>query len=390
MRRLYLDNAATTFPKPEPVCVAVDQYQRQSGAAVGRGSTPRALAAARVVERARSGLARLLGQVPADRFVFGFSGTDLLNLALQGLALQPGDKVLYTALEHNSVLRPLHHLRAERGIELIEVPATAQGTVTVDAFRVALSARPRLAVFSHASNVSGALLPVHDLVELCRRSGAWTLMDACQSAGQVPFSLRDCPVDLWVASGHKHLLGPLGTGVLYLREGLEASLRPLRLGGTGSQSESEQQPETLPHKYEAGNLNAPGLHGLAAALDWIADRGVETLWRHDQELTAQLLDGLKRIPQLGLHGPPAGPDRLGVVSLSFPGLDPQELATIWEQSFGIETRAGLHCSPRAHHALGTLSAGGTVRLSLGPFTTADDITHVLDNLGEFTAAMSGL
>jgi cysteine desulfurase family protein len=390
LRRLYLDNAATTFPKPEPVYAAVDNYQRQSGGAVGRGSTARALAASRVVERARASLARLLGQVPSERFVFGYSGTDLLNQALQGLPLQPGDKVVYTALEHNSVLRPLHQLRVERGIELIEVPATPQGTVTVDAFRAALAGGPRLAVFSHASNVSGALLPVHDLTELCRQAGAWTLLDACQSAGQVPCSLRDCPVDLWVASGHKHLLGPLGTGVLYLREGMEANLRPLRLGGTGSHSESEQQPETLPHKYEAGNLNAPGLHGLAAALDWIGEQSVEQLWRHDQERTAQLLNGLEGIPQLVLHGPPAGPDRLGVISLSFPGLDPQEMATILDQSFGIETRAGLHCSPRAHQALGTLSAGGTVRLSLSPFTTADDITHVLASLQEFATGMASL
>jgi len=383
LRRCYLDNAATTFPKPEVVYDAVDQYQRLSGASPGRGVSAAVLSASQVVSRCRSDLARLLGLGQPERLVFGFSGTDLLNTAIQGL-LQPGDRVLYTALEHNSVLRPLHELCFRLDLKLVEVPASHLGTVSADAFREALESRPRLAIFSHASNVSGAILPIHDFVDLCVRSGTLTLVDACQSAGHFPFSLSDCPVDLWVSSGHKHLLGPPGTGVLYLRDGLEERVRPFRFGGTGQESQSELQPAGLPQRFEAGTLNAPGLHGLAAAVEWIRTQTLSSLYTHEQRLTQQFLEGLARLPRVTLHGPPLGVPRLGLVSISLTGLDPQESAIILEQSFGIETRAGLHCSPRAHQALGTLAKGGTLRFSFGPFTTPHDIDHALQALAALT------
>ena len=385
MSRLYLDNAATSYPKPATVWEAVENYQRHLGAAVGRGGYNTSQTVGHIVQRARYRLAELFRAESSDRIVFGFNGTDVLNQALHGL-LRSGDRVVTTQLEHNSVIRPLHDLQHRLGIGLTQVPATTQGGVCIDAFREALACRPRLVALLHASNVSGAILPLADLATLAREAGALVLVDAAQTAGHVPIDLGTLPIDLLACSGHKGLLGPLGTGVLYVRPGIEEQLRPCRQGGTGSASETETQPSTLPDKFEAGNHNAPGLCGLDAGVGWVLEHSPQSLHQHERDLTAQLIAGLRDLPGVTLYGPPADEDRVGVLSLTLSGWDPQELAATLDQSFGIEVRAGLHCAPGAHRALGTLAGGGTVRFSVGAFTLPTDIEAVIAAVGQIAGA----
>jgi selenocysteine lyase/cysteine desulfurase len=213
------------------------------------------------------------------------------------------------------------------------------------------------------------------------------LVDAAQTAGHLPINLRDLPIDLFASPGHKGLLGPLGTGVLYLRPGIEARLGSLRQGGTGTRSEDDVQPDSLPDKYESGNHNAPGLAGLEAAVSWLTERSISAIQQHEQALIGQLLEGLVRIPGVRQFGPASAEGRVGVVSVAVAGVDPQTVAAILDQTFGIEVRSGLHCAPGAHRAIGSFESGGTVRLSVGPFTTADDIEAAIEALGQISSSI---
>jgi cysteine desulfurase/selenocysteine lyase len=374
VQRIYLDNAATSFPKPRSVIDAVERGLRDEGAAEGRSATRAALRVHEVVARCRERAARLLGAKQPERIIFTFNGTDSLNLALHGM-LRPGDHVVTSAVEHNSVLRPLRNLR-DRGVEVSYVAADGEGRVNPDDVQRLLRKNTRLVALVHASNVTGTIQPIDHVGEIARAAGALFLVDAAQTAGHLPIDVSRSPIDLLAAPGHKGLLGPLGTGILYVRPGVETQLQSVRQGGTGSHSEDDLQPERLPDKYESGNQNVPGLFGLEAALAWIEERTVAELRRHDRELTQQLLAALTGIKGLRIYGPQSPDDRVGVVSVTLDGFDPQELATILDTSFGIETRAGLHCAPGLHRCLGTFDRGGTLRMSVGPFTTEADIQAV--------------
>lgn len=383
MLRIYLDNAATSFPKPAAVYEAVDRAQREVGAAEGRSATRAATDVHRVVERCRQRTARLLGAERPEQIIFTFNATDSLNLALHGL-LRPGDHVVTSAIEHNSVLRPLRHL-ADRGVTVSYVPADSEGRVNPDDVKCALQPRTRLVALLHASNVTGAIQPIDQFGEIARLAGVLFLVDAAQTAGHVPIDVSRSPIDLLACAGHKGLLGPLGTGILYVRPGVEEHLQSVRQGGTGTNSEDDRQPDRLPDKYEAGNHNVPGLFGLEAALGWLEQRTVADVSRHEGQLTARLLDGLAKVARLRVHGPKAVEGRVAVVSVSLEGMDPQELAAVLDDSFGIETRAGLHCAPGAHRCLGTFSAGGTLRLSPGAFTTEAEIDAALAALRQIAS-----
>lgn len=392
MSRIYLDNAATTFPKPESVYVAVDRYQRHNGAPVGRGAYRSSLEITSIVQRCRSKLAELLGAEGPERILFTCNATDSLNLALHGL-IGPGDHVVTSTIEHNSVLRPLRALRERLGVEVTYVAADGAGRVDPDEFRRAMTPRTKLVALMHASNVTGGIQPIAEVGAAARAAGALFLVDAAQTAGHVPIDLRQLPVDLLACAGHKGLLGPLGTGVLYIRPGVETRLASQRQGGTGTRSEDDRQPESLPDKYESGNHNAPGIVGLEASCSWLLERGVASLAAHERSLTGLLWDGLRGISAVKLFGPPPGDgaaagDRVGVVSLAIDDLDSHDVATILDQRFGIEVRAGLHCAPGVHKALGTLARGGTVRLSVGPFSTEQDIDAALVALREIAASVA--
>lgn len=376
-RRIYLDNAATTFPKPEVVYAAVDNYNRRVGAAIGRGAYRAAIDATAVAGRCRKKIAELLGAESPDRIAFTFNGTDSLNLALYGL-LKSGDHVVTSAIEHNSVLRPLAALRQRLGIEVTQVGANAAGLTDPTAFKQALRPNTKLVALIHASNVTGAIQPVADVGQIARAAGAVFLVDAAQTAGHLPIDLMDSPIDLLACPGHKGLLGPLGTGILYVRPGIESQLASVRQGGTGTRSEEETQPESLPDKYESGNHNAPGLAGLEAAATWLLERGVAAIHHQEQAAIGQLLQGLAEIPGVKLFGPARTAARVGVVSLAIDQVDPQDIAAILDQTFGIEVRAGLHCAPGAHRAIGSFGTGGTVRFSVGPITTVDEISSAID------------
>ncbi|MEZ6065404.1 MAG: aminotransferase class V-fold PLP-dependent enzyme [Planctomycetaceae bacterium] len=383
--RIYLDNSATSWPKPRGVYDAVDRWQRESGVAVGRSGTRQGMELGRIVDRCRRRAAELLGAPDSRRIVFGFNGTDSLNLAIHGL-LRAGDRVVTTHTEHNSVLRPLESLRASHGVQTRFIDSRPDGVIELDSLRSELADQPRLVIVNHVSNVTGAIQPIDEVIQLSHAAGAKVLVDAAQSAGHLPIDVSALAVDLLACSGHKGMLGPLGTSILYVAEGNETELAPVRQGGTGTSSEAVTQPIGLPERYESGNQNAPGLVGLDAALGWLLETGVEAIRAHEQELVTQLIAGLTPLPGLRIDGPANIRERTGVVSLTVDGYDPRELAALLDSEFGIEVRAGLHCAPRMHAVLGTLERGGTVRLSPGPFTSAADIAATIEAFAQITSS----
>jgi cysteine desulfurase / selenocysteine lyase len=386
MMRIYLDNAATSFPKPESVYSAVDHYQRQIGAAIGRGAYREAIEAQRMVARCRQRAATLLGAECPDQIVFTFNGTDGLNLALLGLC-RPGDHVITSPFEHNSVLRPLRWLNEHRGIGVTIVDPGPNGRIDPTEVRANLRPTTRVIAIQHASNVTGTLQPIDDIAEIARKAGVFSVVDAAQTAGHRPIDVARQPFDVLVCPGHKGLLGPLGTGLVYLRPGIEESLACYRLGGTGTQSEDDRQPDEMPDRYEAGNHNAPGLAGLEAGLEHLQDMTVAAVQRHEAELTDRLLARLREIPRVTVFGHDSSVDHVGVVSFNVEGFAPQEASSILDESFGVQSRAGLHCAPGVHRWLGTLETGGTVRFSVGLFTTVAEVEHAIASVRDLAGAL---
>jgi len=386
--RIYLDNAATSFPKPEPVVRAVTEYMTQCGVAAGRGSSRRATALDGRIATGRAALARLWNAESPREILFTFNGTDSLNLAIHG-CLRSGDHVITTELEHNSVLRPLRMWEAERNVTVTILPPEEDGRISPARLVSALRPHTRLVVLTHASNVTGAVQPIGAVGELLRaRPDVLFLVDAAQTAGHIPIDVQQSRIDLLCCSGHKGLLGPLGTGVVYLRASRVSEVRSFRQGGTGSQSESLDQPSDSPDKYESGNPNAAGLVGLAAAVEWIHVQGVEAIAARAAELVGQLYEGLSANPRVRILSPdPALVPNAGVISFVVDGIDPRVTATLLDAHFGIEVRAGLHCAPLVHRSWGTLETGGTVRASVGPLTTATEIDALLTALLMITTAM---
>lgn len=384
MPRIYLDNAATSFPKPEAVYAAMDRYNRELGVPLGRGAYAQAVEVQSTIHRCRRRAAELLGAESPERIVFTLNATDSLNLALHGL-LGPGDHVVTSVVEHNSVLRPLRELQQRCGTQVTYVDCDNAARIDPASIRTALRPETKLIAVTHASNVTGTIQPIAELGEIARRADVLLLVDAAQTAGHLPVDLSRLPIDLLACAGHKGLLGPLGTGLLYVRPGVEERLRSLRQGGTGTRSEDDAQPETLPDKYEPGNHNVPGLVGLEAGLGWLQETGVEAVHARETELTGRLLEGLRSLDRITLFGPDAPQERTGVVSLTVAGYEPQIVATILDEHFGIQARAGLHCAPRIHGRLGTLQSGGTLRLSVGPFTTQEHVDDAVRALREIAA-----
>ncbi len=380
--RIYLDNAATTWPKPEAVYQAVDEYQRRIGCSPGRSTYADALAADRVVLEARLAVARWLRVGQADHVLFAFNGTDALNTALRGM-IRPGDHVVTTIADHNSVLRPLRWLAEQYGVRVDYVACDSEGFVELDALRSKLNRATRLVAVNHGSNVTGTLQRLEAIVDVVRRhSSAMVLVDAAQSLGHVPLFPEEIGIDLLAAPGHKGLLGPAGTGILYVRPGLEEELVPLRFGGTGSRSDEDRQPDEWPDRYEPGNPNTPALAGLIKGIEYLEQRGLDDLRAHEVTLTQRLIDGLHAIPGVEVYGPKNAADRVGVVSINVKGLSPHELAAILDGQFHIQVRAGIHCAPLIHRRLGTLERGGAVRFSLGPFNTLEHVEAAIAAVGQ--------
>ncbi|QDT93773.1 aminotransferase class V-fold PLP-dependent enzyme [Gimesia algae] len=385
---IYLDNAATSFPKPDSVYTAMDDYNRNIGAAVGRGAYRKSIELQTSIDQCRKLAARLLGAARPEEVAFTFNGTDSLNTIIHGV-LKPGDHVITSDVEHNSVLRPLQTLKDRWGLETTIIPADQAGLVEPMAFREAIRKNTRLIMLNHASNVTGTIQPVNEVGEIAGQAGVLFLVDAAQTAGHLPLDVSQMPVDFLACPGHKGLLGPLGTGLVYLRAELADQVESFRQGGTGTRSEEETQPDSIPEKFESGNHNAPGLIGLRASLEYVLEQGISALRQHEQQLTAQLLEGLQQLPGFLMTGPRAAEERVGVVSLISESAEPQVLASILDENFGIQIRAGLHCAPRIHACIGSKEAGGTLRFSPGPFTTVEQINTTVAAMQEMALSFSG-
>jgi len=365
---VYLDNAATSFPKPEAVYQAVLHAMRDIGASPGRGGHRRSLAAGRLLFQAREVVARLFAITDSSRIIFTHSATEALNMALRGI-LDSGDHVVTTSMEHNSLLRPLMALHRQ-GVAVSVVEADARGLVDPEDVKRALTPRTRMIAVGHVSNVCGTVQRLDAIASVAHEAGALLLVDAAQSAGSMAIDVQTLGIDLLAAPGHKGLLGPQGTGFLYAAPGLR--IRPLLAGGTGSSSTLEEQPDTLPEGLEPGTHNLPGIAGLKAGVEHVLAQGVEAIGRHERDLLAQADEALRQIDGVTLYGPADPQCRGSVLSFTVTGLDAAELAFLLDRDYDIAVRSGLHCAPRAHRTIGTFP-GGTVRMSPGCFNTSEEI-----------------
>lgn len=373
---IYLDNAATTYPKPECVYSAVDKVFRESSGNPGRSGHKLSLAADKVIDDARFIVSRFFGVTRPESLIFTFNTTDSLNLAIKGILTQ-GDHVITSSMEHNSVTRPLEMLKS-KGVEYTKVQTDPAKGIDVDEINKAIKSNTKLVIINHVSNVTGTINSVEQIGELCREKGILFLVDAAQSAGIIPIDVNKMNIDMLAFPGHKGLMGPQGTGGLYIRKGI--ILNTLREGGTGSNSELLYQPDTLPDRYESGTPNIAGIAGLAAGVQYILDEGIENIRKKDTKLANKLLNALEDIPNITIYGPPACEERSGVVSLKIDGIEVSEIAAVLDNAFDIAVRAGLHCAPDAHKTLGTLEKGGTLRISAGYFNSEDDIDVCINTL----------
>lgn len=373
---IYLNNAATTLQKPPCVARAVVEAMGGQGSCA-RGSHTSELSAARTVFHTRETLARLFAFPHPERVVFTANATQALNTALWGL-LRPGDHVIATDWDHNSVLRPLHALGLERGVKADYLPADRQGRLAYDRLEDLLRPNTRLLAATHASNLTGDLLDVERMSAFAQKHGLLFLLDAAQTAGSTPIAMEEMGVHLLAFTGHKGLMGPQGTGGLCVAPGVE--LTPLLSGGTGVRSFEEGQPAEYPEHLEAGTLNGHGLAGLGAAVDFLLDTGVETIHAHERALTERFVRGLRAIPGVTLYGDFSG-DRAAVVALNLAGWDPAAAADELSVQYDIAARPGIHCAPRMHRALGTQDTG-CLRFSFGWYTTNEEIDAALAALGE--------
>ncbi|MGM0415652.1 MAG: aminotransferase class V-fold PLP-dependent enzyme [Thermodesulfobacteriota bacterium] len=367
---IYLDNAATSFPKPESVYTTQDSVARNYGANPGRGSYSIARQAAHSMASTREAIAKFFNITYSARISFTFNATQGINTALFG-ALKPGQCIVTTCMEHNAVARPLHYLE-QQGIEVVKVAADSQGFIDPAAMLDACKAADNIAMvaMNHCSNVTGTIQSIEEISSWCREHGVIFLLDAAQSAGVLPIDVAGMHIDILVAPGHKGLFGPQGTGFIYVRDGID--LRPFILGGTGNLSSELEQPVQMPERFESGTLNTAGLAGLKAGLEFIESEGINTIRTHEQKLLETLWNGLDSIAGVTLYGAGPGPGHSGPISFTLNGNDSAETGFILDHQFDIAVRTGLHCAPDAHRSIGTFPAG-TVRVSPGYFNTQEHI-----------------
>lgn len=389
MQQIYLDNASTTFPKPQVVADAVYQYITHAGTNISRGTC--ATSSESLVYTTRELLCDFFGAEDSKNVIFTKNVTESLNIIIKGL-LRSGDHVLVSAMEHNAVMRPLQQIGSELttdnapadAITFSRIPCDAKGALLLDALSQLMRPNTRAIIMTHASNVCGTVQPLEQIGSFCQKHGLRFIVDSAQSAGILPLNMQQLHIDALAFTGHKGLLAPQGIGGLLLRENIIDEITPLIVGGTGSLSHTERTPRFLPDKFEAGTLNLPGIAGLQAALVWLRQQGLEKICTHELTLTQQLLDGLRRLEAQGLLrivGKKDCNERLGVVSIATEKMDIAELAFILADKYAIATRVGLHCAPHAHKTLGTYPTG-TLRFSFGWHNTAAEVSVALHALKE--------
>lgn len=375
---IYFDNPATSWPKPDSVVQAMVAFMTEVGGNPGRSGHRQSVQAARIVYDTREALAELFGVGDPLRIIFTPDATEAINLVVNGY-LRPGDHVVTTSMEHNALMRPLRALERQ-GVAVTVVPCSSEGVLDPAGIEEAIRLNTALIAINHASNVVGTILPVAQVGEIARRHGIPLLVDAAQTAGAIPLDVEEMGIDFLAFTGHKALLGPMGTGGLYIgpRVDLER-LRPLVRGGTGSRSEFEEQPDFLPDKYESGTLNAVGIAGLGAGVHFVLGRGVSEIQEYETALTARLLAGLAAIPKVTVYGPRDPRQQVATISFNVAGMEPSEVGQRLDEEYGVLCRVGLHCAPAAHRTIGTFPHG-TVRWGLSVFSTEGEIDAAVEAL----------
>ena len=390
MPSIYLDNASTTFPKPQAVPDAMYRFMTQVGSNINRGGYARAYDTEETVYETRQLLCGLFGGQDCRQVIFTKNVTESLNLLLKGF-LRSGDHVLVSSMEHNAVMRPLVQLEA-RGVAFTRVPCAGDGSLSVERLAACLTDRTRAVVMTHASNVCGTLLPIEAVGEFCRAHALRFFVDAAQTAGVWPIDMERMHIDALAFTGHKGLLGPQGTGGFLLREDMVPLVEPLLSGGTGSLSHTERVPDFMPDRFEPGPLNLPGIVGLHAGLLWLRETGIDAVRAHELQLTERFLAGVRVLREktggVCVSGREDLCGRTGVVSLRTPGRDPAQVAYALAEDYGVLTRVGLHCAPSAHRTLGTYPTG-TIRFSFGWWNTADEVDAALRALERLLEGRGG-
>jgi len=385
---IYLDNASTTWPKPESVYRFMIDFYRSTGVNPGRSRFDLALKAGDLLDSLRKRLTRFFGgDVDApERLSFGYNATDALNLAIPGL-LKPGDHVITTNLEHNSVIRPINHLVRDGGVEATFVPFDGAGFVDPGDIAKAIRPNTTLVVVSHGSNVTGTVQPVKEIGAACREKGVTFLVDTAQTAGAIPIDMQEMNIDVLAFTGHKCLMGSMGIGGLSVRKHVE--IRQLRGGGTGVRSTDPDHPEEYPWSLEYGTPNMAGVAALWAGQEWLDSRGMENIHAGEMKLAAKLADGLRSIPGVRLYCCQTMANHLPTIAMNLDGFAAADLGTMLDVDHHIATRPGLHCAPLAHGQLGTIEIHGAVRFSLGPFNTEEHIDAAIRGVAEIARWKAG-
>ncbi len=376
---IYLDNAATTFPKPSSVYKSVMKAMKVYGANPGRGSHKMAIEGARIIYETRELLAELFNMDDPMKVIFTFNATDSLNTAIKGI-LSSGDHVVTTEMEHNSVLRPIKELE-NFGVENTIVKCATDGTINLNDLESAIRGNTKLIVTTHVSNLTGTIFPAEEIGKICKEYSIPYLLDASQSAGVLNIDMKKYNIGLLAVPGHKGLLGPQGTGALLINSDIE--IKHLKEGGTGSQSSSLEHPNFYPDKLEAGTHNLPGIAGLNAGLKYILNRGTESIYSHEKALLDTFIIELRKNPKIKIYGPESIEHRISVVPVNIDGMDSSEVANILDTEYDIAVRPGLHCAPLAHKAIGTENLGA-VRFGVGPFNKETDIIAAVDALNKIS------
>lgn len=373
----YFDHAATSWPKPAPMIEAMAHYNSEVGGSPGRSGHRLSIEAGRVIFDTREALAILLQIDDPLRIILTKNATEALNIAIFGL-LQPGDHVITTSMEHNSVMRPLRALEAQ-GVSLSIVTCSSQGELDPEDVRKAMLTNTKMIVATHASNVTGTIIPISEVGLIAREYNVLLCVDSAQTAGVLPINVQEAGIDLLAFSGHKSLFGPQGTGGLYIRKGIEKDLRPIMMGGTGSRSEFESQPDFIPDKCESGTPNTIGIAGLGASVRFVLAEGLEKIRKKEERLTSCFIEKLTDVAGVRIFGPSEAIKRIAVISFNLPGISPSEAAFELDNHFGILCRPGLHCAPAAHRTIGTFPEG-TIRFSFSYFNTEDEVYAALEAL----------
>lgn len=374
---IYFDNAATSFPKPNIVYKKIMEAMSEYGANPGRSGHKLALRTSREMFETRNLLANLFNIKDPMNIIFTFNCTESLNIGIKGL-LESGDHVITTSMEHNSVLRPIKELE-KTGIEATIVKANILGEISPQDIKKAIKANTKLIIITHISNLTGTIMPIKEIGRIAKEKGIYFMVDGAQSAGVYDIDVEEMNIDILAFPGHKGLLGPQGTGGLYIGEDID--LKGIFQGGTGSDSESILQPNMRPDKYESGTLNGPGIIGLGAGIAYIMDRGVHNICKHEEDLSKFFLEEAQKIDGIKLYGPLDEKKRGGVITLNIRDIDSSEISYILDEKYNIAVRGGLHCAPLAHETIGSFKQGA-VRFSFGPFNTLEEVELGIRGLKE--------